>query len=664
MVKDKLKTPIQYLKGVGPKLAKVMKKVGVETIEDLIFYFPREYEDRTKLKKIAELQSSPFEIINATVERVNHNFTRNRYSVLKVKLSDKTGTINAVWFNQPFLMKLFRPGMKIFVSGRIEQSEFDGDLQLSVREFEVDTGENLKFIPRYNLTKGLYPKKIKSMIQTALLNYLEQIQNILPPALIKKYKLMEPQKAINILHFPEDLTQIEEAHRRFAFEDFFIFQLGIELRKKKIKKTKGISFELEHSKLDLFLNSLPFNLTKAQEKVVAEIVTDMKNPHPMNRLLQGDVGSGKTIVATIAALNAIHNGYQVAIMAPTEILAVQHYDKISALLKKQKIKVGLRTRAVKHIGADLFIGTHALIQEEMKFDKLGLIIIDEQHRFGVLQRAELVKKGLTPDVLVMTATPIPRSLSLTLYGELEKSIIDELPPGRTPVETLFVPESKRKSSYEFMRKKIKEGRQLFVVCPLIEESEKVDLKAAKETADKLQEQVFPEFKVELMHGRMKAKEKDKIMNDFKNNKIQILVSTTVIEVGIDIPNATIMVIEHAERFGLSQLHQLRGRIGRGQEKSYCFLMANPKSDDSRARIKAMLDTADGFKIAEMDLKIRGPGDVCGVRQSGLPNFRVADIIKDEKILLEARKAALELIESDYNHADNIWQSQRQKIKSS
>jgi len=668
MLNEKLMTPVQYLKGVGPKLAKTLKKLDIETIFDLIYCFPRDYEDRTQLKSIANLTPSAFEIIKGEVVKASHQLIRNRFSVLKVKIADGTGAINAVWFNQPYLAQMFRPGMRLIVSGKIEHSDFDGTLQLSVRDFEVDTGENIKFMPIYNLTSGLYPKKIRSIIQSALINYLDYIQDALPDGLKKEYQLIDVREAINTLHFPQDLILIAKARRRIVFEEFFLFQLGLGLRKSTLKKAKGINFNPVQDKLDYFVKSLPFSLTASQQKVISEILADMQSPYPMNRLLQGDVGSGKTIVAAIAALNALSNGYQVAVMAPTEILANQHYDKLCDLLKKEKVKIDLLTSATskkerKMDKLDLFIGTHALIQGNVVFNKLGLVIIDEQHRFGVEQRAKLVGKGAIPDVLVMTATPIPRSLSLTLYGELDRSIINEMPPGRLPAETLFVPEKKRASSYEFIRDKVKQGRQVFVVCPLIKESEKIDLKAAEETAAKLQQDIFPEFKIALMHGKMKPAEKDAIMRDFKENKIQILVSTTVIEVGIDIPNATIMLIEHAERFGLSQLHQLRGRIGRGREKSYCFLMANPKTDEAKARIKAMLDTTDGFKIAEIDLKIRGPGDLYGTRQSGLPNFKLADIIKDEKILIESRKAAFQLVEIDYNSAHNIWESQRKKVKS-
>ena len=508
------------------------------------------------------------------------------------------------------------------------------------------------------MTEGLFAKSIRKIIRTSLDQYLDQIKEPLPEEILKKNRLISILDAVQNLHFPQDLRIVEEAKRRMIFEDFFVFQIGLGSRKREIKTLNGIKFDSNKELLSDF--SLPFKLTKAQEKVLDEILEDMSKDRPMNRLIQGDVGSGKTVIAAMAAYVTIKNGYQVAIMAPTEILAQQHYEKISKLITSQRsFSIQLLTGSTQSkerkglIEADLVVGTHALIQKEIKFKKLGLVVIDEQHRFGVLQRAELGNKGMAqnlmfvhPDLLFMTATPIPRSLALILYGDLDRSIIDEMPPGRQPVKTYYVSNSKRRNSYEFIRTKIKEGRQVFVVCPLVKETEKSDLKAAVEESEYLQRDIFPEFKIGLIHGKMKQSEKERIMWEFRNNKIQLLVSTTVIEVGIDIPNASIMVIEHSERFGLSQLHQLRGRIGRGAHESFCFLMGEPKSKDARIRIKAMIDSNDGFKIAEVDLRLRGPGDFCGVRQSGLPEFRMADIVRDEKILHLAREAAFNYLIAD------------------
>jgi ATP-dependent DNA helicase RecG len=669
MPSAKLDTPVQYLKGVGPKVAKKLGKLGIVSIEDLVYFFPRSYEDRTNIVPVANLKPSDFEVIKGQITDVHHQLTRSRFSVLKVIISDRSGSIQAVWFNQPYLARLFRKGMKLILSGKVEYSSFESSLQFSVRDYEIDTGQNPSIVPVYPLTEGLYPKKVKAIVEKALESCLEEIEEWLPEKMRIAHDLCELRKAINDLHFPKKMDLVEPARRRLAFDDFFVFQLGLGLRKKMVKSQKGIAFKVDNQLLEDFKTSLPFTLTSSQEKVLKDILQDMQSSCPMNRLLQGDVGSGKTIVAAIAALVAIKNGYQVALMAPTEILAQQHYNKIIKLSAYQKIRIKLLTgstqkkRKVEKIDKhSLLIGTHALIQENISFEKLGLVIVDEQHRFGVLQRANLVKKGLFPDVLVMSATPIPRSLALTLYGEMDRCVIDEMPPGRTPIKTYFVPENKRRNSYEFIRSIVKQGRQVFVVCPLVEESEKIDLKAAMDEADRLQREVFPEFKVGLIHGKIKGEEKDKIMKEFKAGKINILVSTTVIEVGIDIPNATIMMIEHAQRFGLAQLHQLRGRIGRGDKQSHCFLLANTKTQDARTRIKAMLDSNDGFYIAEVDLKLRGPGDFCGIRQSGLPNFRVADIIKDAKILQEARVAAFDLIAKDIESARNIWKSQGKKTK--
>jgi len=660
MSNQKLDTPVQYLKGVGPKLAKIFAKLDVFTVRDLLYLVPREWEDRRNIKPLVQLRPAFFDLARGEIARIEDQPARGRVHILKVYLTDRTATLQAVWFNQPFLKRLFKRGMKLIVSGKVEFSAYDHIMQISVRDFEIDTGENLKIVPRYPLTEGLYPKKLRSVIKTALDNYLGEIGD------------EKTRQALLTLHEPQTLEAIAGARDFLAFEELFIFQLGLLLRRKEYKE------ELKARKLAVGpaaqaeLNVLlPFRFTAAQTRVFDEIAQDLASGRPMNRLLQGDVGSGKTIVAVAAAWLAVKNGCQAAILVPTEILAQQHYNKISALFAGTQLKVDLLTattssdkKRAELLAADIIIGTHALIEEKVKFRDLALVVIDEQHRFGVHQRARLIKKGFSPHVLVMTATPIPRSLALTLYGDLDRSIIDELPPGRTPIKTYYVPRSKRSDAYEFIRLKVKEGRQVFFVCPLVEESSELDLKAAVEEADHLQKEIFPELKVGLLHGRLKGAEKDRVMKDFLDKKIDVLVSTTVIEVGIDVPNATVMVVEHAERFGLSQLHQLRGRIGRGSEQSFCFLVGEPKSEEAKARMKAMIETGDGFKIAEADLRLRGPGEMLGVRQSGLPNFRVADIIRDEKILQAARAAALELIERDPESAHNRWESQRSPTENS
>ncbi len=648
-----LKTPLQYLKGVGPKVSKLLGNLGLLTIEDLLYYFPYEYEDRQNVVPINSIADERDHVlIKGDILHVENQQIRGRLSVLKVSIFDGTASIRVIFFNQPFLLGLFHKGIRLLVTGKVERNKYEGGFQVIPRDWEIDTGALIKILPIYHLTENLYAKNLRKIIKSAIDNHLTEVKEFMPETLIHKYKLKPLLEAIKTLHFPEDQKDVQSCKNRIIFEDFFLFQLGLGLRKTEVAREKGVSFDVSKSFLDEF--PMPFKLTNAQERVLSDILSDMKSDKPMNRLLQGDVGSGKTVIAAIAAFIAIKNGYQAAIMAPTEILAQQHYAKVQEWFKGYKVVLATGTTQRKDkrdkFDEDLIIGTHALLEDKIKFNKLGLVIIDEQHRFGVLQRSLLSQKGKNPDIIFMTATPIPRSLALTLYGDLDRSIIDEMPPGRTPVKTHYVTSAKRKSSYEFIRSKIASGQQVFVVCPLVAESEALDLKDATEEAEVLQRNIFPEFKVGLIHGRMKPDEKDRIMQEFRDGKIQVLVSTTVIEVGIDIPNATIMIIEHAERFGLSQLHQLRGRIGRGQDEPFCFLMGSPKTDDAKARIKAMLDTNDGFKIAEVDLKLRGPGDFYGIRQSGLPEFRMADIIRDEEMLRIARDEAFKYLDSDPNLA--------------
>ncbi len=651
---------VRYLKGVGPKLAEMLSNIGVETVDDLIYYFPREYEDRSNPVPIAKLVPGREAIIKVEIVKVSGSRTKRNFSIIKSVVKDASGSIKVIWFNQPYLVRILKPGVSLFISGKLDRDQYSSEMLFVPRNFDVigELNKNDLIVPIYSLTEGITQKFLRRIIKGALEQRLNEIVDPLPDFIIKKFKLPPLHGSISALHFPSDMGKVSVSRRRIAFDELLIFQLGLLYSRKQIDGIAGMSFDPEGGMVDKFKKILPFSFTKAQQRVLEDIVSDMRSKKVMNRLLQGDVGCGKTVVALYAMVIAVQSGYQAAIMGPTEILANQHFNKIKDLVNDIGIEVFLLTGTKHGLRKEMFekldkgepliiVGTHALIEDPVRFGKLGLVVIDEQHRFGVEQRAKLRQKGENIDLLVMTATPIPRTLALTLYGDLDRSVIDEMPPGRTKIVTRYVRDKERPRLYEFLRGQIAAGRQSYVVCPLVEESEKIDLKAATEEAEVLKK-TFPGYRIGLIHGRMKGEQKDKVMKDFLSGKINVLVSTTVIEVGIDVPNSTIMIIEHSERFGLSQLHQLRGRIGRGTEQSYCFLTGYPASDTAKARIDAMLRTTDGFKIAEEDLKLRGPGEFLGVRQSGLPNFRVADIIKDEEIIREAREAALMLIQQGFS----------------
>ncbi|HAR63910.1 MAG TPA: DNA helicase RecG [Candidatus Margulisbacteria bacterium] len=660
---EKLKTSIQYIKGVGPKLAKCFEKLELYTVNDLIYFFPRSYEDRRRIPKISEAKNNETMFFVGDVIATKVETTKNRHKLFKANIHDGYGYLSVVWFNQAFLETTIMKGNRLFVSGKVEYNHYTGEYQLMCADYEIldkDMANNIslnRVVPVYNLTKGIVQKKIRMSIYSVLLGYLNYVDEFYEEAFRKQHKLMGIKEALYNLHYPKDRESYALAKRRIVFDDFFMMQLV--LAKKRFlnqHREKGISFNVDSQLYVRYLDSLPYSLTNAQQRVINEIKGDMKKIHPMNRLVQGDVGSGKTEIAVAAIIVAVENGYQAALMAPTEILAEQHYKKLLKYLEPLGIKVELligrlKTKQKRNVleyvasnSVDVVIGTHALIQEKVEIPNLGLAIVDEQHRFGVMQRAALKKYGKNPDLVVMTATPIPRTLSLTVYGDLDKSVIDEMPPGRKEIKTEWV--TKSTQVLEFLRKKLKDGEQAYYVLPLVEESEKLDLKAAIDMHEYLKTDIYPEFPVGLIHGKMKGDEKDNVMQMFRNKEIRLLVATTVIEVGIDVPNATVMVIEHAERFGLSQLHQLRGRVGRGSLRSYCILIGNPKSEDGRKRLKVMTETTNGFKLAEFDLQLRGPGDFYGVKQSGLPTMRMADFIKDEPLLLEARKIAVDIIEID------------------
>lgn len=651
--------PVQFLKGVGPHRAKLLNKLEIYTIYDLITYYPRDYDDRSKLKKISELK--PGEKVTIKVKIVDYEETKTLYKkipIIKAKLTDGTGIVYGVWYGQKYIKQALPPGTDVLISGEVKRVlkhiEFENP------EYEVLDEEDKEFlnvgriVPIYSLTSGLTQKVLRKIIYDALTDYSIFLEDPLPKYLREKYNLMDKPVSIWEKHFPTSFLTMASASKRVAFEELFFLQLNLAEKRKEIEKLSAPVFKTDSELVERFLNSLPFKLTKAQEKVWEEIKRDLSSGRPMHRLLQGDVGSGKTVIAALAAILAYDNGYQTAFMVPTEILAEQHYNRLKKIFEPLGIRIALLTSSTPkkektYIYLDLaegklpiVIGTHALIQEEVTFKKLGLVIIDEQHRFGVIQRAKLWKKGENPHLLVMTATPIPRSLALVLYGELDISIIDELPPGRKPVITYLFSKRERKKVYSFVEKEIMKGKQAFVVCPLIEESEKLEAESAKKLYEELKK-FFPQFKIGLIHGLVPSEERNRIMEEFQNGEIQILVATTVIEVGVDIPNASIMVIEDAHRFGLAQLHQLRGRVGRGSEQAYCFLIADLKGEDATERLKVMVETNDGFVIANKDLEIRGPGEFFGTRQHGALSSLIVDLTKDMKLFEIARNEAFELM---------------------
>ena len=699
---DFLSAPLQYLKGIGPRrAAMLLAELNLQTVGELLAYYPRDYIDRSKtveIYRVGRTEDDEPETIQGKVVNHTSSPTAKGKRVGKISIYDGTGVAVLVNFGRRIgIMKSLLPvDTEVVVSGKFSRRY--NEIQATDYEFELFEEDNLihtkRIVPKYALTAKLTAKMLRMWMRTALDEYGQQIPEILPLELRKRQGLIDRQLAINEIHFPTSEAHQEAAQKRLAFEEFFLLSAGMEMKKERKTLEAGIAFQIGMasggtlpSLLSDFMASLPYELTGAQKRVFREILNDMQQKRVMNRLIQGDVGSGKTVVAAMALLCAIENGYQGALMVPTEILAEQHYYNLSDMFEdmhcdastgteqqdRRKINVVLlksdlpraeREEALEAIAngtADLIVGTQALIQEGVDFHKLGLVIIDEQHRFGVMQRATLRNKAQSateaqkplntaapsPDVLVMTATPIPRTLALTLYGDLNVSVIDEMPPGRQQIRTHWIRENGREKLYDTLRKEIQRGQQAYVVYPLVEESEKLEeLKAATEMAAHLQNDVFPDLRVGLLHGQMKSAEKQEVMRRFKDRHIDILVSTTVIEVGIDVPNATLMVIENAERFGLSQLHQLRGRVGRGEHQSACYLVASPRGDDSYQRIQAMIRTNNGFQIAEADLNIRGPGEFFGTRQSGIPNFKIANIIQDASLLEAAKKEAESLIKAD------------------
>src|SRR5437773_3935016 len=657
-----LRTPLQFLPGVGPRRAAQLERKGLSTVEDALFFLPLRHEDRTRLVPFRALQPGQVATCEGTIVGLSPPPPGRSRAPFVVMLRDASGYAQASWFNAAYLARVFKRGARLVLHGKV--TRFKGAVVMQQPDYElIESGEDDRLhtgrlVPVYSLTEGLAQRALRSLMWRIVDTFARDVPESLPDAVRARRKLVALSAAVRDCHFPSTDSALGTARRRLTFADFLLLQLGLAILRSRTTRARGVAMNPRGQLVARLRGSLPWPLTGAQERVWDEIRRDMAAPYPMHRLLQGDVGSGKTIVAALAVLTAVESGHQAAVMAPTEILAEQHFMTFRQLLEPLGVPVTLltsslkpRERAARRAGiaagdVACVVGTHALVQEGVEFRRLGLAVVDEQHRFGVEQRARLRGKGEHPDLLVMTATPIPRTLALTLYGDLEVSVLDELPPGRRPVVTAARTESKRREIYTFLRDEIARGRQAYVVYPLVEESEALDLKAATDMARRLAEDVFAGLSVGLMPGRVGFEEKDAIMRRFKAGEINILVSTTVIEVGIDVANAAVLLVEHAERFGLSQLHQLRGRVGRGPHRSSCCLLYQaPLSDEARARLKAMTETADGFEIAERDLALRGPGDFFGTRQAGVPTFRSIDLVRDRAILDRAKGEAETWIES-------------------
>ncbi|MBN3037816.1 MAG: ATP-dependent DNA helicase RecG [Candidatus Omnitrophica bacterium] len=656
-----LKDSAQYVKGVGPQRFKILNRLGINTVGDLLYHFPRRYEDRRKFVPITKIEVGTYATVKGEILKTGLRRSKRGLSVFQIAIGDDSGIIEAVWFNQPFMKRYFKIGQEIILYGKVERYR---QLQMNAPEFEfISRSESFlhmgRIVPVYPLTQNVNQRYLRTIIDRALQKYDSYLSDVLPGGLREKLNLLPMNLALRYIHYPQDFAQRDSAYQRLVFEEFFLLQMVLALHRRRRKEIElGIAHRAEGELVTRFLQSLPFELTAGQKKVIGEIEDDMRSKRAMNRLLQGDVGSGKTIVAAYALVINAQSGFQGAFMAPTEILAEQHYFLLSKLLMPLGVSVGMlissmnqRSKAqvledIKSGALDIVVGTHALIEQAIEFTKLGLVVIDEQHKFGIQQRSLLRKKGFNPDCLVMTATPIPRTLAMTVYGDLDISTIREMPKGREPISTFAIRENDIKSAYAFVREEVKKGRQAYIVYPVIRKAKLAELKAATEMHERLKKDEFSLFNVGLIHGQMRSDEKEKVMREFKDKKIDVLVSTTVIEVGIDIANASVMVIEHAERFGLSQLHQLRGRIGRGPHPSYCILVTEPQTDKAKLRLEAMLSSQNGFELAQQDLDIRGPGKFFGPAQHGESELKIGNIARDMELMELARREAFGLVQCD------------------
>jgi len=658
-----LDSPVTAISGINKGYAKRLARLGVHTIRDLLYLFPHRYDDYSALKPIARLEYGEDVTVIGTVWNTKVRQTRAGGVIINTIIADASGTIQATWFNQPYLADKFKPGKRIVISGKVD--EYLGRLTFRSPEWEPLDQELIhtaRLVPVYPLTKGISARWMRRIMKRTVDYWSKRLPDYLPDNLRERANLLDLETAIVQIHFPDDWASQKRARQRLVFDEFFLIQMGVLRQRHLWRSQTGRALDVNRELVQEFIRSLPFTLTTAQQRVLDEILADLQQPQPMSRLLQGDVGSGKTVVATAAMLATVGSGMQAVLMAPTEILAEQHFKTISGLLEgftlgNRPLQIRLLTGStpaaekqaiyeeINNGTANIVIGTHALIQGGVEFQELGLAIVDEQHRFGVAQRGTLRSKGHNPHVLVMSATPIPRTLALTIYGDLDISVIDELPPGRQEIKTRWMFPRERERAYAFLRSQIEEGRQAFIICPLIEESEKIEARAAVKEYERLQKNVFPDMRLGLLHGRMKAADKEAIMQAFRRGELDILVSTPVVEVGIDVPNATVMLVEGANRFGLAQLHQFRGRVGRGEHQSYCILLADSSTASSEERLRALESTHDGFLLAQKDLELRGPGEFFGTRQSGLPDLRLAQV-GDTPILEQARTEAQTLFRED------------------